>query len=597
MCGIIGYITKNKNKIEKTIINDLKKLEYRGYDSAGIAVTSNGKMLVTKSEGCISNLEQKINNEIMSNCGIAHTRWATHGAPTEINAHPHISSNRKWAIVHNGIIENYARLKQSLIEQNIAFVSDTDSEIVAQMLSQNNESNNINKLINVCSKLSGSYALACLNIDLPNTIYLAKNKSPLYIAINSDEVLISSDPITFSDRVDSYFEMYDNEFCEASIDSLTFYNNQGHIIEKNPTAIDYAATNIDLHKYSHYMIKEIHETSSVIQNICEKYTARNLFDWLDNIDTSTISQVVFIGCGTAYHAGLMGARMIEKYSRIPSSAHIASEYRYSNPIIDPHALYIFVSQSGETADTLASHQLVKEHGATTIALTNVLYSSLAKVADIILPVLAGPEIAVASTKAYTAQISILLILAKHIARQKGMCKTLNIDALKSMNIDYEYISSAAEKLAEEIYTAEKIFFLGRDTDYITATEASLKLKEITYINSASHPTGELKHGFLALVDHETYVIIVATQKELLDKTLNGAAESYSRGGKIVLISTFDLDKSKVEGYNFIKLPSCKEELSPIVAIIFFQTLAYLTSIKRGINPDKPRNLAKSVTVE
>ena len=467
------------------------------------------------------------------------------------------------------------------------------------MLEIHSEQNAIFNFIDTCKKLKGSYALACINKNKKECLFLAKNKSPLYIATNSKEIFVASDPICFVGKTNEYYALEDYEFCEANLENIIFYNKNKEIIEKLPIKLDKLISSSEKGKFNYFMEKEIFETPFILKRIASEYNSRKILNKINFKFLNNYNKIILIGCGTAYHASLMGAKYIETFARIPTSAHIASEYRYSNPIIDKKTLFIFVSQSGETADTLAVCELAKSCGATTFALTNVLYSSLAKKVDFVLPVCAGPEIAVASTKAYTAQITILYMLARHIQNE-----------LSNLNFNYiEQIQNLAEnikipayrkinQIAQNLTLANSVFFIGRDKDYISSEEASLKLKEITYINSSAYPSGELKHGFLALIDSNTYLFVIATQKSLLDKTLNGANEALSRGAKIILITQFNIPKEKKSKfYKVIKLKKFDEELMPIEAVILFQLLAYKTCINKNLNPDQPRNLAKSVTVE
>jgi len=589
MCGIVGYI--GKKSAEKELVTMLKNLEYRGYDSAGIAVINN-EIEVTKEEGKISNLESII-IPTSSSIGIAHTRWATHGKPNKVNAHPHLSENKEWAVVHNGIIENFEIIKKNIEENsNIKFVSETDTEVIPQALQYYKQDTYINTFIEACKKLKGSFAIACLNKNLPDTLFLAKNKSPLYIAKTHNEVIVASDPICFVGKSKEYYSLDDDEFCLVSANNITFYDNKYNIIAKSTIVLNELAETFGKQEFEHFMLKEINEIPSVLSRIVKTYRDNNPFK---KIDKSKFNKVVIVGCGTAYHAGLMGGKYLEKISRIECSVHVASEFRYTNPIIDEKTLCIFVSQSGETADTLGAEELAKSKGCTTVALTNVLYSTLAKTVDIILPVCAGPEIAVASTKAYNAQLAIFYMLAKYLKDEK-------VDYLYDLENLANLIklphNQEIEELSKELARENTAFFIGRDYDYITAIESSLKVKEITYINSNAYPSGELKHGFLALVEKDSYLFVIATEQDLLDKTLNGAYEAYSRGAKVIIATQLDIPQEKLNFvYKTLKLQNFDEDIMPIVSVITFQMLAYYTSVAKSLNPDQPRNLAKSVTVE
>lgn len=595
MCGIAGYIGTN---VEKTLIENLKMLEYRGYDSAGVATLNNNLIKVVKSSGKIINLEKKLVYNDNFSCGIAHTRWATHGKPNTLNAHPHTSNNNTWAIVHNGIIENYNQIKINLENIGYKFKSQTDTEVICNLLQFNEEKNSIKTLIKSTKQLKGSFALVCLNKNCKNTLFLAKNKSPLFVAKNNDSVFVSSDIVCFKNKVDEFYELNDNEFCEATPNKLLFYNINGKIIKKNTNKLSNFDNSYAKNNFNHFMIKEIFETPVILKNLIINYKKNTYFNFFNKKNISKFNNIILIGCGSAYHAAQMGAKFLQENARLKASAFIASEYRYSNPIINKQTLCILVSQSGETADTLAVCDLAIKNKATVIALTNVLYSSLARKCKYVLPVCAGTEIAVASTKAYTAQICVLYMLSMHLKNE----------FLDKNNNYFEDVSFVANNLnlsfddffdlAKNLKNAKNVFFIGRNFDYITAQEASLKLKEITYIFSSEHPSGELKHGFLALIDKNSYLFAIATQKNLLDKTLNGAFEAQARGAKVILATQFDLPQEiSNKFYKIIKLQTFKEELMPISSIIPFQQFAYFTSINKGLNPDQPRNLAKSVTVE
>lgn len=599
MCGIVGYI--GSKSAETELVSLLKNLEYRGYDSAGVAVQLDNKIKVIKAEGKISNLEKLISS-IGAKAGIAHTRWATHGKPTEVNAHPHLSQNKKWAVVHNGIIENFQELKKELEQQNdITFISETDTEVIPQMLQalSSKKISAIKTFIQSCNKFKGMFAVACINKDIKDTLFLAKKKNPLYLAKTLEELFVASDPICFAGKTKEYFALDEDEYCQASLDKVVFYDKNGNQINKKPTPMQEFDQFNGKELYPHFMLKEINETPLVLDRIVKTYKDSNAFAKISPKLINDINKIALIGCGTAYHASLMGAMYIEKFARIDCRAYVASEFRYSNPIIDQNTLCIFVSQSGETADTLFAQELAKSKGALTFGLTNVLYSALAKKVDIVLPVCAGPEIAVASTKAYTAQIAILYMLSRYLESVKFNRDIDYISQIYCMAqnlhmIDFDEI----EQLSQELITQKSAFFIGRNFDYVTAEEASLKLKEITYINSSAHPSGELKHGFLALIEAGTYLFVISTDKEMLDKNLNGANEAFTRGAKVVLFTQLDIDDEKTQFvHKTIKLPKFDNELMPIASIITFQLLSYLTSIAKDINPDQPRNLAKSVTVE
>lgn len=590
MCGIVGYIGDNNVNF---LINKLSKVEYRGYDSSGFANLKNGKIEVHKSLGAITNLIQKTDKEKRINCALAHTRWATHGKPSEINAHPHISKDKNFALVHNGIIENFNELKNKF---NLNIVSETDTEVVVELLSKN-KVDNIHSFIDTIKQLKGSYAFALINTKNENTMFVAKNQSPLYCAKKNNEILVASDPICFVNFSEEYYSLNDGEFALLKKGNITFYNKYHQEIIKSSIILDKILEAAEKGNYPHFMLKEIMEEKFALKRIRDCYSEQNFLNKIDKNFLKKFDKIEFIGCGTAYHAGLMGARYMEHIVKIPSSAYIASEFIYMNPLISSKTLYIFVSQSGETADTLRAMELVKSKGCKTLAISNVLYSTLAKNVDFVLPVCAGPEIAVASTKAYVCQLAVLYILAKHIKNIKNNKKYNYLNDLikiekEILNFDYKTLDEIAEFLKDK----PQAIYIGKDLDFVTANEAGLKLKEISYIYASAYPSGELKHGFLAIVDEDTTMFVIANNKKLNDKTCNASLEAKSRGAQLVLIGgneKVDILKPKWH----IKLPDLNEYLLPIVSIAHLQYISYLVSIKKGLNPDKPRNLAKSVTVE
>lgn len=593
MCGIVGYLGTSRNA--KYVIDKLKNLEYRGYDSSGIADLTDGKLTIKKAVGKIANLDNVVGDNMQVTCAIAHTRWATHGVPSETNAHPHSSVNSEWTIVHNGIIENYNELKAGLKNKD-KLQSATDTVVVAELLEERKVVD-INGFIDTCNLLNGSFAFVAINKANPNKLFLARNKSPLYCSFNNGEVLVASDPICFSGVTEYYYGLNNGEFAECSTSGIVFYDRNKNILHKEETKLDEIFEDAGKGEYDHFMLKEIMEESVALNRIVKSYTDNNVFNKFDSSFYEKYKKVEFIGCGTAYHAGLMGARFIEKIARIPSCATIASEFIYMDPIVSKDTLYVFVSQSGETADTLRAMELVKERGCDSVAITNVLYSSLSKAVDYVFPVCAGPEIAVASTKAYVCQIAVLYCFATHLKNLKT-CKNKDylseIKALSKviLNID----KTTIEKIADELKSQHDCIYIGKDLDYITACEACLKLKEIAYISASSYPSGELKHGFLALIEEGSFIFVLANHKSINSKTYNSANEAISRGAKAVLIGNNTGTENFKPAYT-INLPDLDELLLPMASIVPLQYLAYLVSIKKGINPDTPRNLAKSVTVE
>ncbi len=597
MCGIIGYIGTNENT-EEIIINNLKKLEYRGYDSSGICLFDNDKFYIHKSLGEIKNLTKNLNPKIKSHCGIAHTRWATHGSVSLNNTHPHLSFDKAWCVVHNGIIENHLDLKKKLLEKNIKLNGETDTEVVPNLLSL--QSGTILEAINkTLKKLEGSFAFCILNKNEKDTLFLARKNSPLYVAKNSDEVLASSDPVCFGENFENYYILPENTICVAKKDKITFCDFDLKQIKVKATKVTVFEKSATKGEYNYFAEKEIDEIPHVLNNIIKTYGSINYFDKIDYKFLHNINNIKLIGCGTAYHACLMGAKYIQEKTGIECSAHIASEFRYSKSHIDKNTLCIFCSQSGETADTLLCLKLAKQKKAKIISLVNVPYSSIARQSNILLPLCAGMEIAVISTKAYNAMLFVFYMLSLHMY---NILKHKNIDIIKKLRrlqkANFFYNINYIDDISNVVLKSEKVFFIGKGEDYVSAMEAGLKLKEITYINCVSLPSGELKHGTLSLVDNKSLVFVIATKKELLSKNLASASEIKSRGGNIILITNLDINETSLKDVDFVYyFDKCCEDLASMISIIPFQMLAVKTCLKLGYSPDKPRNLAKSVTVE
>lgn len=590
MCGIVGYVGLPKKS--SYLISKLKLLEYRGYDSAGYANLLRGNIEIIKEVGSIDNLEAE-HQETNINCAIAHTRWATHGKVTQTNSHPHSSINNSWTIVHNGIIENYEQLSSIL---KFSPVSDTDTAVVAQFLEEE-KVDDIFGFIDAFSKLKGSFAVCAINKDQEDTLYLAKRKSPLFVSQNkSGETLVASDPICFKDFSKLYYMFEDDEFAIVKNKKIIFYNKNAKIIKKQLINAEKFFDNYGKNGYSSFMLKEIFEESDALKSQVNYYKDQDLFKNLDLKFLNKFNKIKLIGCGTAYNASVIGARYFQKLLGKNAEADFASEFIYNTPVFaDKKTLFIFVSQSGETADTLMALELAKKKGSTCIALTNVIYSSLAKKADIVLPVCAGVEVAVASTKAYVCQLSALYILASHFA---NLMHNKNIDfygdilsvSKKILSFDKENLNS----LANIFKDIKECIFIGKDMDYVSAQEAALKLKETTYICASSHPSGELKHGYLALIEEDTPIIAFAGQSELLIKTKNSVKEAVSRGAfPIIFTNSSDMP----EEFKTIYIDEKNELLMPMLSIAPLQYMACKISELKNINPDKPRNLAKSVTVE
>ena len=597
MCGIVGYIGK-KNAIE-ILINGLEKLEYRGYDSAGIAfLTDDIKIL--KNKGKIKNLKNKVNFDEKSTLGIGHTRWATHGEANEINAHPHQVG--KITLVHNGIIENYEEIKKELINKGYTFKTETDSEVGCTLLDflyQKNQ-NMIKSIEEFKTIVKGSYALGIICSDDKDTLYTVKNASPLIIGVGDNENFIASDVPAILKYTNKYITLDDLEFAKITKDKIECYDKKNKVITKDIKIFSGDAMDIEKNGYEHFMLKEIHEEPSVIKKTFDKYIDNNKIG--DKIpDLSKYEKITIVACGSAYHAGLIGKNLIENYANIPVDVEIASEYRYKKHFFNEKELVIVVSQSGETADTLASLKLAKENKIDTLGIINVKESSIARESDIVLYTEAGNEIAVATTKAYSAQVAIFSLISLTIANKNNLLnKDEIIEILKEIKllpnkIEQLINNDIYQKIAEEIYKDDDIFFLGRGIDYAIALEGSLKLKEISYIHSEAYAAGELKHGTISLIDKDTPVIAIITDNSIKDKTISNVKEVKARGAKTILISNENLDNSCFD--KKVIIPSIHPLLQPLLTVIPLQLIAYEVAKLRDCDIDKPKNLAKSVTVE
>ncbi len=597
MCGIVGYIGK-KNAIE-ILINGLEKLEYRGYDSAGIAfLTDDIKIL--KNKGKIKNLKNKVNFDEKSTLGIGHTRWATHGEANEINAHPHQVG--KITLVHNGIIENYEEIKKELINKGYTFKTETDSEVGCALLNflyQKNQ-NMIKSIEEFKTIVKGSYALGIICSDDKDTLYTVKNASPLIIGVGYNENFIASDVPAILKYTNKYITLDDLEFAKITKDKIECYDKKNKVITKDIKIFSGDAMDIEKNGYEHFMLKEIHEEPSVIKKTFDKYIDNNKIG--DKIpDLSKYEKITIVACGSAYHAGLIGKNLIENYANIPVDVEIASEYRYKKHFFNEKELVIVVSQSGETADTLASLKLAKENKIDTLGIINVKESSIARESDIVLYTEAGNEIAVATTKAYSAQVAIFSLISLTIANKNNLLnKDEIIEILKEIKllpnkIEQLINNDIYQKIAEEIYKDDDIFFLGRGIDYAIALEGSLKLKEISYIHSEAYAAGELKHGTISLIDKDTPVIAIITDNSIKDKTISNVKEVKARGAKTILISNENLDNSCFD--KKVIIPSIHPLLQPLLTVIPLQLIAYEVAKLRDCDIDKPKNLAKSVTVE
>lgn len=591
MCGIVGYL--GKKQAAPVLLEGLKKLEYRGYDSAGIAVLQQGGFAVARKKGRVNELSAAA--EIAGNVGIGHTRWATHGKPSEENAHPHIYG--RFAVVHNGIIENFTELKEECFRRGEIFSSETDSEVVAHLLEKEYDGDFLLAVKRATAKLTGSYAIAALCLEEPGVMILAREKSPLVAGKGKDGLLAASDLPAVAEEGAELYALADGEFAVLQGDSVSFYDKNLNAVVKERLQFDCCADSPDLQGFRHFMRKEMSEIP--------KSVADSLVNFLQSPDYSAfcgaLSQtqaIHIVACGTAYHSAVAAKYAIESLAGVPVEACVASEYRYRDIIVKDGTLVIAVSQSGETADTLAAAERAKKKGAYLAALTNAPYSSITRIADFVLETRAGREIAVAATKSYNAQLALLYSLAAALATLKG--RTADYAALETLPKLCERATACCGDVRSwtpYFVGAKSAYFLGRGADYVSALEGSLKLKEISYLPSEGYPAGELKHGTLALIEKDTPVVAILTQSALAEKTMNAVHEVYARGGKIFLVTSIPEYAERNEIASSAIIPKCEELFSPILSVIPLQALAYYTALARGNDPDKPRNLAKSVTVE
>lgn len=603
MCGIIGYTGKKLNA-KDTVLAGLKNLEYRGYDSSGIAVNENGNVNLYKAHGKISNLEDSLNGrDILASTAIAHTRWATHGEPNETNAHPHRCGN--VTLVHNGIIENYVNLKNELVKMGITFKSETDTEVACAYINYiyQTEKNKIKCLAKACSIFRGSYAFAIIFDDEKDTIYATRKDSPLIVGLSDEGNFAASDVSAILDFTNKYILLEYGEFAKINKDDVKIFDNKENILKKEVKTATWSATEYKKNGYDHFMLKEINEQPDVIEKIFSRYLENPSYN---DIDFTKFDAIHIVACGSAMHAGMVGKYLFQNYANIPVTVDIASEYRYSTQVITSSTLVVVISQSGETADSLAALRLAKEKGATTLGIVNAVGSTIAREANICIYTYAGPEIAVATTKGYTSQVAILSTLVINAMKQNNI---LSDDLLNEIKNDFSNISSILKDIitnknvyanaAKKIYEKNDLFFIGRGIDYAVCMEGSLKLKEISYMHSEAYAAGELKHGTISLIDKGTPVIAVATNNDLYEKTISNIKETKARGGFSIFITTSNFDSSSFEDFSDISvvLPKTTEFVQAIVVSCFLQLLAYEVAKLRDCDIDKPKNLAKSVTVE
>ncbi len=600
MCGIVGYI--GNDDVKEVLLGGLEKLEYRGYDSAGIAMLNKDGVQVFKEAGRIADLRAAVDHEMKSSMGIGHTRWATHGAPTRENAHPHQSISERFTLVHNGVIENYVQLKKKFLK-DVTPKSETDTEVIVQLIEQKVTTglNVEDAFIAVLKLLKGSYALAMLDAENQSTLYFAKNRSPLLVGLGDTFNVVVSDAMAAIQLTNKYVELADKEIVIMTKDSVTIKTLAGEVVKRNPYTAEIDMNDIEKGTYPHYMLKEIDEQPSVIRRIVQKY--KDDFGDL-SIDSTIVDEVrkagciYIIACGTSYHAGLIGKQLLEKWANIPVEVHVASEFSYNIPLLAPNPLFVIISQSGETADSRSVLVQVKNLGHKVLTITNVQGSTLSREANYTLLLHAGVEISVASTKAYVAQLAVLAILASVTAIKKGIKLEFNLmrelgivaRALDSLCEDKEVFKQIATDFLE---TSRNCFFIGRNLDYYVSLEGALKLKEISYIQAEGFAGGELKHGTIALIEQGTPVIALATQEKVALNIRSNVKEVEARGANCCILSMSGLE---MENDRYV-LPVVQAELTPLVSVVPMQLIAYYAALHRGCDVDKPRNLAKSVTVE
>ena len=605
MCGITGYT--GFNQAGPILLDGLKRLEYRGYDSAGIAVQGDDGIMMLKATGKVSHLVDKFNAspDFKGVCGIGHTRWATHGIPSDTNAHPHLSADGKFAVVHNGIIENFAEIRAELEKHGIEFKSETDTEVIVQLLAYNYKGNFKMALMKTIAKLEGSYAIGVIAADHPGTIFCARLSSPLIIGLGLEENYFASDITALVSNTKDVIDMDDGEVAELTPEGVKVYDHSGREINKAVRHITWDIASAEKSGYEHFMMKEIMEQPQALKATIEPRVKDEMivFDEL-NLDMKKFNRVHITACGSAYHAGCVGRGIIEALCRIPVEAEVASELRYRDPIMDDKTLVIVISQSGETADTIAAMKECKYKGATVLAIVNVVGSSIAKLADHCLYTWAGPEIAVATTKGYTTQVALLAMFAVWAA---GELKTISHGAYTSMVKDIMRLPERAQraldlnsrvmKMAEKYYDNQSLFFIGRNMDYAVALEGSLKLKEISYLHSEAYAAGELKHGTIALIEPGRLVVALCCYEKLLDKTISNIQQVKARGARVLAVAHEGNRAIVTEADDVLFVPVTDPLLVPVIEIIPMQLFAYYVAKKNGCDIDKPKNLAKSVTVE
>ena len=605
MCGIVGYI--GKNQAAPILLEGLSKLEYRGYDSAGIAVYNNNELEVAKSKGKLAVLSEKIDGgkKLGGNMGIGHTRWATHGEPSDVNAHPHLSQSGRFAVVHNGIIENYISLKKKLESKGFEFISETDTEVIAHLFEYYYKGDIMDTMIKVINRVEGSYALGVLCVDYPDQFIAVRKASPMIVGLGDEENFIASDVTAILKHTRDIYYLEDNEIVVLKKDSVKVYNTDKEEVKKEKFTVDWDVSAAEKGGYEHFMMKEIEEQPKAIRDTISPRIKDGKIV-LDDIslteeDIKNINKIYIVACGSAYHVGVVGKYVIEKMCRIPVEVQVASEFRYCDPIVGKDDLVIVISQSGETEAALEE---AKARGARVLSIVNVVGSAIAKASDDVIYTWAGPEIAVATTKAYSTQLTVIYLIAAYMADKLGkISKEEYADFIKEIESLPDKVAEILKSkedvqyLASKFYNCHSIFFIGRNLDYAVSLEGSLKLKEISYIHSEAYAAGELKHGTISLIEDGTLVVALATGKNLFDKTVSNVKEVKARGAVVMGVTTEEHEHMDDVADYTVKIPATHEMLLPSLTVIPLQLFGYYVASLKGCDIDKPRNLAKSVTVE
>lgn len=608
MCGIVGYI--GYEQAAPLLLKGLEKLEYRGYDSAGIAVYDGSGLEIYKSKGRLKILSDMIEGgaKVKGTVGIGHTRWATHGEPSDINSHPQVSDSGRFAVVHNGIIENYMSLKEYLINHGVEFVSETDTEVIAQLFEYYYDGDMLDTMLKVLAKVEGSYAIGVISQEHPDELLAVRKDSPLIVGIGEGENFIASDIPAILSHTRDIYRLEDNEIVALKADSITVYNMEKEVVSKTPFHVDWDVSSAEKGGYEHFMFKEIMEQPEAIRKTISP-RLKNGKIVLDDVslskeDLEKISKIVVLACGSAYHVGMNAKYILEKIARIPVEVDLASEFRYRDPIIDESVLVLVISQSGETADTLAALREAKRLGARVISIVNVVGSSIANDSDDVLYTWAGPEIAVATTKAYSTQLAVVYLLALYLGEKRNTITTDQLEryvkGLENLPNQIQEILEHQETiqyLASQYFNSRDIFFIGRNLDYSMSLEGSLKLKEISYIHSEAYAAGELKHGTISLIEDGTLVVSLATQDMLFDKMMSNVKEVKARAAVVLGLTTEKHKEIEKTADHVFYIPSTEDILLPSLAVVPLQLFAYYVASMKGCDIDKPRNLAKSVTVE